>query len=278
MGRLPRVTKISEPTTTRRYGRGHGLFDGYVHSRLHYQPIVDLPSGAACGVEALARWAHPARGLIPPDVFIPLAEQTGLIDVLARWVLAEALRQRAGWAGAGRGVAVAVNHTLRNQRDPALVDTVAAALTRYGSPPARLCLELTESVVMADVEGTRATLERLAALGVRLAIDDFGTGYSSLAYLSRLPVDELKIDRSFVRRMAAHTPDQTIVASMIGLGHSLGLRVVTEGVEDRETWALLARLGADAAQGYYFAKPLPADEIAPWLRRAADGRGARASA
>jgi diguanylate cyclase (GGDEF)-like protein len=246
--------------------------------RLHYQPIVDLPSGAARGVEALVRWAHPARGLVPPDVFVPLAEQAGLIDALAQWVLAEALQQRAAWADAGLDVTVAVNLSLRNLRDRTLVDTVAAALARYGSPPARLCLELTESVVMADVEGTRATLERLAALGVRLAIDDFGTGYSSLAYLSHLPVDELKIDRSFVRRMAAHAPDQTIVASTIGLGHSLGLRVVTEGVEDRETWALLARLGADAAQGYYFAQPLPADEIAPWLRRAAAVRGARASA
>jgi len=235
---------------------------------LHYQPKVALDSGRVCGVEALVRWPHPEHGLIPPDRFIPLAEQTGLIVPLTAWVLDEALRQGAAWAASGLEVAMAVNLSLRNLRDPQLCATVAAALARHAVSPGRLCLELTESVVMADVEGTQAVLERLAASGVRLAIDDFGTGYSSLAYLSRLPVDELKIDRSFVQRMAGTPQDQTIVASTIGLGHSLGLSIVTEGVEDAQTWALLGQMGSDEAQGYYLARPLPAPEAEVWLRQA----------
>ncbi len=238
---------------------------------LHYQPKADLASGRGCGVEALARWPHPDHGLIPPDRFIPLAEQTGLIVPLTAWVLGAALRQCRAWADAGLAVEVAVNLSLRNLRDPDLYPTVANLLRRHGVPPTRLCLELTESVVMADVEGTQATLARLAALGVRLAIDDFGTGYSSLAYLSRLPVDELKIDRSFARRLTTEATNQTIVASTIGLGHSLGLRVVAEGIEDAQTWALLGRLGCDVGQGYYIARPLAADEAGAWLRRATEG-------
>jgi len=235
---------------------------------LHYQPKVALDSGRVCGVEALVRWPHPEHGLIPPDRFIPLAEQTGLIVPLTSWVLDEALRQGAAWAASGLEVAMAVNLSLRNLRDPQLCATVAAALARHAVSPGRLCLELTESVVMADVEGTQAVLERLAASGVRLAIDDFGTGYSSLAYLSRLPVDELKIDHSFVQRMASTLQDQTIVASTISLGHSLGLSIVTEGVEDAQTWALLGQMGSDEAQGYYLARPLPAPEAEVWLRQA----------
>jgi len=238
---------------------------------LHYQPKADLASGRGCGVEALARWPHPDHGLIPPDRFISLAEQTGLIVPLTAWVLGAALRQCRAWADAGLAVEVAVNLSLRNLRDPDLYPTVENLLRRHGVPPTRLCLELTESVVMADVEGTQATLARLAALGVRLAIDDFGTGYSSLAYLSRLPVDELKIDRSFARRLTTEATNQTIVASTIGLGHSLGLRVVAEGIEDAQTWALLGRLGCDVGQGYYIARPLAADEAGAWLRRATEG-------
>jgi len=238
---------------------------------LHYQPKADLASGRGCGVEALVRWPHPEHGLIPPDRFIPLAEQTGLIVPLTAWVLDAALRQCRVWADAGLTVEVAVNLSLCNLRDPNLYPTVADLLRRHGVPPGRLCLELTESVVMADVEGTQRVLARLAALGVRLAIDDFGTGYSSLAYLSRLPVDELKIDRSFARRLMMEATNQTIVASIIGLGHSLGLRVVTEGIEDAQTWALLGQLGCDVGQGYYLARSLPADEAGAWLRRAAGG-------
>ena len=248
--------------------------DGLV---LHYQPKVHVQTGQICGVEALVRWPHPARGLIPPDRFIGLAEQTGLIVPLTRWVLETALRQSRTWRDAGLDLEMAVNLSLRNLRDPQLRDTVAELLARYAVPPRRVCLELTESMVMADVEGTQASLAQLAALGVRLAIDDFGTGYSSLAYLSRLPVNELKIDRSFVQHAAGTATDATIVASTIGLGHSLGMSIVTEGVEDAETWALLGRLGSDVAQGYFFSRPLPAHELEGWVSRASlDARRASA--
>ena len=276
----------------KRDGRGHAVYDpahdGQDAARLalvadlrraiaagalavHYQPKAAIASGRGCGVEALARWPHPDHGLIPPDRFIPLAEQTGLIVPLTAWVLGETLRQCRAWADGGLTVEVAVNLSLCNLRDPALYPTVADLLRRHGVAPARLRLELTESVIMADVEGTQATLARLAALGVRLSIDDFGTGYSSLASLSRLPVDELKIDRSFARRLATEATDQTIVASTIGLGHSLGLSVVAEGIEDAQTWALLHALGCDVGQGYYVARPLPADAAEAWLRRSGEG-------
>ena len=232
---------------------------------VQYQPQVDAHTGRVAGVEALVRWPHPAHGLIPPDHFIPLAEQTGLIVPLTAQVLDAALRQCRAWERAGLALRVAVNISLRTLRDPHLSATVEGALRRHGVPAARLCLELTESVVMTDVEGTRATLARLAGLGVRLAIDDFGTGYSSLSYLSRLPVHELKIDRSFVRHLVNQPADATIVASTIGLGHALGLDVVTEGVEDARTWEALRRMGCDVGQGYYFARPLPADDLTRWL-------------
>ncbi len=235
---------------------------------LHYQPKIALQSRQLHGVEALVRWPHPEHGLIPPDRFIPLAEQTGLIVPLTTWMLEEALHQCRVWADNGLTVEVAVNLSLRNLRDPHLVKTIEDALRRHGTPPARLRLELTESVVMTDVEETQVTLARLASLGVRLSIDDFGTGYSSLAYLSRLPVDELKIDRSFARRLTTEATDQTIVASTIGLGRSLGLSVVAEGIEDAQTWALLQQLGCDVGQGYYIARPLPASEATAWLRQA----------
>ncbi len=237
---------------------------------LHYQPKVALGGGHAgrmVGVEALVRWRHPRLGLIPPDRFIPLAEQTGLIAPLTAWVLEAALRQAHTWAQGGWDLGVAVNLSMRNLHDPALPQTVADLLARYDVPANQVCLELTESAVMADIEGSRTVLERLSALGVRLAVDDFGTGYSSLAYLARLPVDELKIDRSFVRRLATDEGDATIVASTIGLGHALGLSVVVEGVEDAETWAPLGRMGCDVAQGYYLSRPLPADELERWARR-----------
>ena len=233
---------------------------------LHYQPKVAIRTGKVCGVEVLVRWPHPTYGLLPPARFIPLAEQTGLIMPLTTWVIEAALGQCHAWHEAGLIVDVAVNISLSSLRDPDLCSTVERLLRRHAVPPERLCLELTESVIMADVEGTRTVLARLAALGVRLAVDDFGTGYSSLAYLSRLPVQELKIDRSFVQRLASESHDRTIVASTIGLGHSLGLRVVTEGIEDAETWDLLAGLGCDVGQGYYLSRPLPAAEIEAWLR------------
>ncbi len=235
---------------------------------LHYQPKIEVATGRVRGVEALVRWPHPRQGLIPPDGFIPLAEETGLIAPLTRWVLEEALQQCHNWWRHGLELSMAVNLSVWNLHDPALPDTIAGLLETYHVPPAALCLELTESAIMADMERAVDVLTRLRALGVRLAVDDFGTGYSSLAYLKRLPVDELKIDKSFVQRLAEDATDVTVVTSVVGLGHGLGLHVVAEGVENGATLELLARLGCDTAQGYHLSRPLPPDELARWLHAA----------
>jgi len=229
---------------------------------LHYQPKAALATGRITDVEALVRWPHPTRGLIPPDEFIPLAEQTGAIAPLTWWVLETALRQARAWRRSGRPLGVAVNLSAANLRDPRLSGKILTLLRRYATPPAMLRIELTESAIMGDPEHAIDVLTRLTECGVRLSVDDYGTGYSSLAYLKRLPIDEIKIDRSFVRDMAGDPADAAIVASTIGLGHSLGLRVVAEGVEDEETWRRLAELGCDLAQGYYLSRPLPAADLA----------------
>jgi diguanylate cyclase (GGDEF)-like protein len=233
---------------------------------LHYQPTVDLSTGRLSGTEALTRWPHPTDGLIAPDRFIPLAEQTGLIAPLSAWALETAVRQCRDWRRTGLDLGVAVNLSMWNLLDPQLPQTIAHLLQRYGVPAAALRLELTESALMADPARVLDVLTRLAGIGVTLAVDDFGTGYSSLAYLKRLPVDELKIDKSFVLHMAEDEADAAIVRSTIGLGHSLGLQVVAEGVENGETQQQLAAMGCDAIQGYYCSRPLPADELTRWLR------------
>jgi len=240
---------------------------------LHYQPQVGLTTGRSRGVEALARWPHPRHGLISPALFIPLAEQSGLMAALTRWVLEAALRQARSWGQDGLDVTVAVNLCASDVQDLALPDMVAALLRAAAVPPDRLRLELTEGTLLRDPARGAAVLARLAALGVRSALDDFGTGYSSLAYLARLPVDELKIDQSFVRALEEGEAEAVIVASTIGLGHSLGLAVVAEGVETGATWERLARLGCDAAQGYYVSRPLPAAEMERWLRAGPRDRG-----
>ena len=234
---------------------------------LHYQPTVDLRTGRATGVEALVRWAHPTHGLLAPDQFIPLAEQTGLIVPLTRWVLDQALAQGAAWARVGHPLGVAVNLSVRTLHDERLPDTLAWLLRRYAIAPERVMLEITESVLMADPTQALAVLTRLSALGVRVAIDDFGTGYSSLAYLKQLPVDAVKIDKSFVQHMGAAeaTKDTAIVRSIIELGHNLGLVVVAEGVEDEGAWAHVRALGGDVAQGYYMSRPLPLPSLDRWL-------------
>jgi len=235
---------------------------------LHYQPKIEVATGRVRGVEALVRWPHPRQGLIPPDGFIPLAEETGLIAPLTHWVLDEALRQCHLWHGRGLDLGMAVNLSVWNLHDPTLLEAIARLLETYGVPPAALCLELTESAIMADTGRAVDALTRLRALGVRLAVDDFGTGYSSLAYLKRLPVDELKIDKSFVQRLAEDATDLTVVTSVVGLGHGLGLHVVAEGVENGAALELLARLGCDTAQGYHIGRPLPPDKLARLLRAA----------
>jgi diguanylate cyclase (GGDEF)-like protein len=232
---------------------------------LHYQPIIEHLTRRVSGVEALVRWQHPLQGLLLPDHFIPLAEETGLIDLLSRWVLDAALQQCCAWRRDGLDLPVSVNLSMRNLQDQRLPESIAPLLTTYGVPPGWLTLEITESAVMADPERALGVLGQLRALGVRVAIDDFGTGYSSLAYLKRLPVDQLKIDRSFTLNVCVDRSDLAIVRSVIELGHQLDLQIVAEGVEDEESWKVLLDLGCDEALGYFFSRPLPAAALVRWL-------------
>jgi len=233
--------------------------------RLYYQPKAELHTGQVSSVEALVRWQHPTHGFIPPDQFIPLAEQTGLIVPLTHWVVETAIQQCRRWLDAGLDLRVAVNLSMWNLRDTSLPETIAGLLAQYGVPPHLLCCEITESAVMADAAHTLQVLNRLFALGVRIAIDDYGTGYASLSYLKNLPADELKIDRAFVQHLTADGADQAIVRSTVNMAHSLGMHVVAEGVEDRATWDLLETLRCDIAQGYFLSRPLPAQDLERWL-------------
>ncbi len=233
---------------------------------LHYQPKADLRTGEIQGVEALVRWNHPERGMIPPDEFIPPAQKTGVIAPLTLFVLDEALRQCRTWALQGLDLCVAVNLSTRNLLDVHLPDTVGELLARWEVPARLLELEITESTILADPVRAMQILSRLDEMGIRLAIDDFGTGYSSLAYLKRLPVDELKIDKSFILGMDESENDEVIVRSTIDLGRNLGLRVVAEGVESQAAWNRLQALGCDVAQGYYLSRPVPAEQLTEWLR------------
>ncbi len=240
----------------------HAIEQG--HLVLHYQPALLCRTGAVIGVEALVRWPHPHHGLLGPDRFIPLAEQTGLIRPLGFWVLETAVRQQQAWQAEGLTLRMAVNVSVRNLHDPELLERLARILKTYGVPAEQLTVEITESTLMVDAEETLKVLRLLKALGVRVAIDDFGTGFSSLANLRRLPVDEVKIDKSFVIEMAQKKNDSLIVQSTIDLAHNLGLVVVAEGVEDGAAWDLLAAQGCDLAQGYYLSRPVPAEELARW--------------
>jgi diguanylate cyclase (GGDEF)-like protein/PAS domain S-box-containing protein len=232
--------------------------------RLRYQPAVELGSGRVVGVEALLRWEHPELGLLEPDSFIPLAEQTGLIVPLGEWVLAEACRQLSEWGL--EALTVAVNVSPRQLASPGLVEAVTSALEEADLLPSRLCLEITESAVIADPEVAVAKLHRLKGLGVRLAVDDFGIGYSSLASLRELlPVDALKIDRLFVSGLDTNADDRAIVESVIRLARSLDLDAVAEGVETADQAQLLTSLGCSHAQGFYYARPLVAAELAQLL-------------
>ncbi len=230
---------------------------------VYYQPKMELATGRLAGMEALVRWQSPTRGLVVPGVFIPLAEETGLIQPLGQWVLEEACRQTTRWnAGAldGAAIVVSVNLSARQFAHQTLVADVARALAESGVEPRHIQLEITESVAMGDAEATIQTLQRLKALGVQLAIDDFGTGYSSLAYLKRFPVDVLKIDRTFVSGLEHNSEDAAIVNAVISLGHALRLSVVAEGVETAEEAAQLHTMGCEIGQGYYFARPLPPEQ------------------
>ncbi|MDP9331347.1 MAG: EAL domain-containing protein [Actinomycetota bacterium] len=232
---------------------------------LYFQPKVDL-AGRVVGAEALARWNHPKRGFVPPDVFIPLAEHTGLIRQLTSHVIGVALAQCRAWQDDGLDLAIAVNLSARDLLDETLPDEVAALLERHGVRPELLELEITESSIIDQPARSIAVLDRLFEMGISLAIDDFGTGYSSLTYLQRLPVKTLKIDRSFVTRLRTNEADAKIVRSTIDLGHNIGLVVVAEGVEDQDSFDQLGTMGCDIAQGYHIARPMPADKFQSWIR------------
>jgi EAL domain-containing protein (putative c-di-GMP-specific phosphodiesterase class I) len=234
--------------------------------RLYYQPKISMHTANIHAVEALIRWEHPQRGLVPPAQFIPFAEHTGYIKLLTRWVLREAVCQAGEWQRSGLRLQVSVNISARDLMNRDLPDQVAELLAEHGVSPGLMCLEITESGFMDDPAHAQRVLDRLAELGVKLSIDDYGTGYSSLSYIMRLPVQELKIDRSFISRMTSDPEISTIVRSTIDLGHNLGLKVVAEGVEELAAWNMLRTLGCDDAQGFFMSHPLPPAALAEWIR------------
>ena len=257
---------------------------------LHYQPVVDLTHGRILGFEALVRWQHPTRGLLSPAAFVPTAEATGLIVAIGRWVLEEACTQAQRWqldTLTEPKLSMSANLSPRELREPGLVENVAAILRRTGVDPATIVLEITETSMVEDADGAIATLQALKALGVRLAIDDFGTGYSSLSYLRRLPVDVLKLDRSFVVPAGRGDRESALVDAVFRLGRSLGLVTIAEGIEDAEQRDRLVSLGCRVGQGYLFARPmaepaasefLVANQAATADAEAGDGRDRGAAA
>ena len=232
---------------------------------LHYQPKARLGTGDIVGVEALVRWQHPIRGLLSPDAFIPLAENTGLMAPLTEWVLRHAIDQSARWREAGLMLPVAVNVSPRSLLDGDLPGTVLRLLADAGLPADLLELEITETAIMTDPEGAVRMLRHLQAMGVRVSIDDFGTGYTSLSYLKQLPVHTLKIDRAFVADILENTKDQAITEAIIALGHKLGLSVLAEGIENAEVWQRLSSLNCDEGQGYHLARPMPSTDLLRWI-------------
>ncbi len=268
-------------------GAGHAFFAPHMHTgvreqmelqadlrqalargglELHYQPKVAARSGAVTGVEALARWRHPTRGMVGPAQFIPVAERFGLINALGDWVIEQACQQMAAWQQEGLRLQVAINLSVYQLRQGGLVQRVQGALQQHGIAPSMLVLEVTESVAMEDADSTLQTFRQLEKLGVQLSIDDFGTGYSSLAYLRRLQVDQVKIDRSFVQDLAGCDDARVIISAVVQLAHALGLGVVAEGVETAEQRDVLVSLGCDELQGYLYARPLPAKGLQQWVQ------------
>lgn len=235
--------------------------------RLYYQPKANLRTGEVNSVEALLRWQHATHGFIPPDQFIPLAEQTGLIGPLTQWVLNTAIAQCRSWLKRGIDLDIAVNLSMWNLREANLSENIASLLKLHQISSDHLCLEVTESAMMIDPAYTMQTLRHLSHLGLQISIDDYGTGYSSLAYIKQLSANELKIDRTFVQHVATDRADQAIVQSTITLAHQLGMKVVAEGVEDQAGWDRLVAYGCDVAQGYYLARPIPPQELEYWLQK-----------
>jgi len=233
---------------------------------LEYQPLVDFKTGRIFCAEALVRWRHPDYGIIPPEEFIPTAEQTGVIRPLTLWVIDQALGQTAAWTANGIDLHISVNLSVRSLQDRKLPGQVQKLLDKHNVDPKHVILEITESAIMSDPLTARRVMRRLSNMGFHLSIDDFGTGYSSLAYLKQLPVDEIKIDRSFVTQMDQDENDAVIVRATIDLAHNLGLKVVAEGVESIDVWDLLEMLGCDTAQGYYIRRPQKPQALTDWIR------------
>jgi len=241
--------------------------------RLHYQPRIGLAAGTMTGVEALVRWEHPVRGLLPPSEFIDVAEESGLVRELGAWVLDTAVEQAARWAAdpAARTVQMAVNVSTRQLGDPGLVAAVTGVLARHGLDPRMLVLEVTETALMTDPDAAASALRALKELGVGVAVDDFGTGYASLTYLQRFPVDELKIDRSFVMGLGVDDGAGAIVATCVQLAHAMGIRAVAEGVETEDQRLALVAMRCDFVQGYHYARPLTAPALQAWHRERTTG-------
>ena len=242
---------------------------------LHYQPKASLATGRVESVEALVRWRHPTLGLLPPDSFIPLVEQTDLINKLTEWVLRRALSDLGRFSPEMGHVRMAVNVSARNLGHPGFADSVIRELKATGTSPDRLVIEITETALLADPAGAAAVLRKIDAFGVSVSIDDFGSGQTSLGYLSTLPIHELKIDRSFIGDMLVNPAHAAIVRSIVDLGHNLHFHVVGEGVESNETWERLRDSGCDSAQGYLIARPMPWEELNPWFARAVSSASSR---
>ncbi len=258
----------TEIESTHHLALAHDLSSALERNELvvHYQPKVLMRTGRLIGVEALLRWQHPTQGMIFPDVFIPLAEQTGLIQPLTDWVLNATLEQYQLWTQQGIDLTVAVNLSALTLHKTDFPRTVAALLSKWQTPASRLVLEITESAIISDVARATETVEHLHSMGVHISIDDFGTGYTSLAYIRRLPVSEIKVDKSFVMNMTTNQDDLVIVGTIVELGHNLGLKVVAEGVEDKDTFDLLAELDCNIAQGYYISRPQDVVSLETWMR------------
>jgi EAL domain-containing protein (putative c-di-GMP-specific phosphodiesterase class I) len=259
---LERLREIEKPLLAR------ALAYAIAHDELllEYQPRLDCKTGLIDGVEALVRWQHPTRGLVPPDQFIPLAEQSGLIHGLTEWVFTSAVRQAASWSKAGTSLDMSINMSARDIDDLDLPELAVARCTEAGVSPDQITLEVTESAAMNDPMETMDVLTRLRLKGFHLSIDDFGTGYSSLIQLRRLPFSELKVDKSFVMQMSRNQDCRVIVEAVIGIGQKLGLNVVAEGVETATVLAALQELRVDAVQGFYISRPVPAERIEAVVR------------
>jgi EAL domain-containing protein (putative c-di-GMP-specific phosphodiesterase class I) len=233
---------------------------------LYFQPIVNTDSGTLCSVEALLRWNNPAMGMVMPDRFIPLAEETGLITPIGEWVLLEACRAAMGWKEAtGKDIGISVNVSPRQFRDPGFTEAVMHALATSGLAPEQLELEITERLILDNSIETAEILRQLDKAGIRLSVDDFGTGYSALSYLKSYPFDTLKIDKSFVQDVMKEPEDASLVRAIINMAHSLGLRVIAEGVEEEAQTHFLKKEGCDFSQGYFYSRPLPAADFDAWL-------------